>query len=252
MRRTNYDQEQYQDYARGRALTDAQVAAWTGAFRALLPESRPLVGLDVGSGTGRFAPILADTFGPVTGVEPSIRMREVALAQSQHPDVRYVAGSAEDIPAPTAGADYAVLMQSWHHVQDKPRAARELARVVKSGGRLIVRSGYGDQMPWIWWLQLFPNGPEKDAALFPPLHEVIETFTTAGWRVRSFGPFTEPPAGTYGEMLEMLRLRTHTIFGHFTAEELAIGFERLERTVAGRVDVLAPADPAPLLSFERR
>jgi ubiquinone/menaquinone biosynthesis C-methylase UbiE len=251
MRRTNYDTEQYQDYARGRALTDEQMEAWISAFSALLPEGRPLAGLDVGSGTGRFAPALASAFGPVTGVEPSDRMREVAQSQSQHPDVRYLAGAAEDIPVPTAGADYAVLLLCWHHVQDKPRAARELARVVKPGGRLIMRSGYRDQMPWIWWLEHFPNGFEKDAVLFPPLHEVVETFSSAGWRVRAFGPFTEPSPGTYGEMLDRLRLRTHSIFTQFTAEEVETGFTRLERAVARNPEALAPAEPATLLSFER-
>jgi SAM-dependent methyltransferase len=114
--------------ARGRALTEQQLQAWSSAFGALLPERRPLAGLDVGSGTGRFTPALARAFGPVTGVEPSVRMREIAQAQSQHPGVRYLAGSAEDMPVPSGSADYAVMLQSWHHVQDKPRAARELGQ----------------------------------------------------------------------------------------------------------------------------
>src|SRR5215470_7003186 len=96
MRRIDYDTEQYQDYARGRALAEQQMHAWVSAFEAVLPERRPLAGLDVGSGTGRFTPALARAFGPVIGVEPSVRMREVAQDQSQHPDVRYLAGSAEE------------------------------------------------------------------------------------------------------------------------------------------------------------
>jgi hypothetical protein len=72
MRRIDYDLEQYQDYARGRALTESQLQAWIGAFGTLLPRHRPLAGLDVGSGTGRFTPALAQAFGPVTGVEPDI------------------------------------------------------------------------------------------------------------------------------------------------------------------------------------
>jgi len=151
MRRTDYDREQYQDYARGRALTERQLQAWMSAFGALLPERRPLTGLDVGSGTGRFTPALARAFGPVTGIEPSVRMRETAQAQSRHPDVRYLTGSAEDMPVPCGSADYAVMLQSWHHVQDRPRAARELARVLRPAGRLILRSGFSDHMPRIWW-----------------------------------------------------------------------------------------------------
>ena len=131
MRRIDYDTEQYQDYSRGRALTEQQLQAWISAFGALLPERRPLAGLDVGSGTGRFTPALARAFGPVTGVEPSVRMREIAQAQSLHPGVRYLAGSAEDMPVPSGSADYALMFLSWHHVQDKSRAARELARVLR-------------------------------------------------------------------------------------------------------------------------
>jgi hypothetical protein len=58
MRRIDYDKEQYQDYASGRALTERQLQAWISAFAAVLPERYPLAGLDVGSGTGRFTPAL--------------------------------------------------------------------------------------------------------------------------------------------------------------------------------------------------
>src|SRR5689334_3326085 len=131
MRPIDYDQEQYRNYARGRALTEEQMRAWIGAFAALLPDRRPLEGLDVGSGTGRFTPALADAFGPVVGVEPSERMRETALSQPARPDLRYLAGSAEGLPVPSASADYALMFLSWHHVQDKSRAARALARVIR-------------------------------------------------------------------------------------------------------------------------
>ena len=179
MRRIDYDTEQYQDYARGRALTEQQLQAWISAFGALLPERRPLAGLDVGSGTGRFTPALARAFGPVTGVEPSVRMREIAQAQSLHPDVRYLAGSAEDMPVPSGSADYALMFLSWHHVHDKPRAARELARVLRPDGRLLLRANFSDHHPRPWWLEHFPRGFEVDAALFQPLHEVIAMFTSA-------------------------------------------------------------------------
>jgi ubiquinone/menaquinone biosynthesis C-methylase UbiE len=251
MRHVDYDTEQFRHYARGRALTEQQLQAWVSAFKTVLPDKRPLAGLDVGSGTGRFTPSLATAFGPVIGIEPSVRMREVAQAESQHPDVRYLAGSAEHIPVPSGSADYAVMLQSWHHVQDKPRAARELARVVRPGGRLVMRSGFSDHMPRIWWLEQFPRGLEVDASMFQPLHEVIAIITSAGWRVASFSTVTEPSAGTRVDMLERLRTRAHTVFAYFTPEEEEVGFRRLEQAVAADPDAPAPADPAPLLTFER-
>jgi len=251
MRRVDYDREQYQDYARGRALTEHQVQVWIDAFAAVLPERRPLQGLDVGSGTGRYPPALAREFGPVTGVEPSARMREIAQAQSQLPGVRFVAGAAEDLPLQTGSADYALMFCSWHHVQDKRCAAQELARVLRSGGRLLLRANFSDHHPRPWWLEYFPRGYEADAALFQPLHEVIATFTSAGWRVISFGAVTEPSSGARGDMLERLRLRTLSFFAQLTSDELEVGFRRLEQAVADDRDAPAPVFAEPLLTLER-
>ena len=144
MRRIDYDTEQYQDYVRGRALSEHQMQAWISAFAGLLPDRRPLVGLDIGSGTGRFTPALARAFGPATGVEPSVRMREQAQAPPQHPGVRYLACGAEDLPVPSGSADYALMFLSWHHVLDKPGGVRELTRVLRPGGRLLLRSNFSD------------------------------------------------------------------------------------------------------------
>ncbi|HWG14386.1 MAG TPA: class I SAM-dependent methyltransferase, partial [Streptosporangiaceae bacterium] len=242
MRRIDYDTEQYQDYARGRALTEQQLKAWISAFEAVLGEQRPLAGLDVGSGTGRFTPALARAFGPATGIEPSARMRETAQAQSRHPGVRYLAGSAEDLPVPSASADYALMFLSWHHVQDKPRAARELARVLRPGGRLLLRSNFSDHHPRPWWHEHFPRGLEMDTALFQPLHEVIAMFTSAGWRVASFGTITEPSHGTRADMLERLRLRTFSFFAQLSPDEVEAGLRQLEQAVAAD-----PGAPAPAL-----
>ncbi|PZG20948.1 class I SAM-dependent methyltransferase [Nonomuraea aridisoli] len=251
MRRIDYDTEQHQNYARGRALSEQQLRTWISAFEAVLPERRPLEGLDVGSGTGRFTPALARTFGPVTGVEPSVRMRSVAEEQSRHPDVRYLAGSAEDMPVPSGSADYALMFLSWHHVQDKPRAAKELARVLRPGGRLLLRANFRDHHPRPWWLDHFPRGFEADAALFQPLHEVIEMFTSDGWRVVSFGMVTEPSYGTLGDMLERLRLRTLSFFSQLSPDELEAGFRSLEQAVAADPGAPAPVFSEPLLTLER-
>jgi ubiquinone/menaquinone biosynthesis C-methylase UbiE len=252
MRSVDYDKELYQDYARGRALTEHQMRVWIGAFAAQLPERRPLTGLDVGSGTGRFTPALARAFGPVTGVEPSVRMREIAEAEPVPDGVRYVEGSAEEIPVGSASADYALMFLSWHNLQDKQQAVRELARVLRPGGRLLLRSNFSDHIPPSgWWLEYFPRGYEVDAAMFQPLHEVIETFTSAGWRVAGFGRVVEPSSGTLGETLERLRLRALSTLAHLTPDELDTGFRRLEDAVAADPDAPAPADPATMLTLER-
>ena len=247
----DYDAEQYRAYARGRALTSEQLQAWISAFEAVLPERRPLAGLDVGSGTGRFTPALARAFGPVTGIEPSVRMRETAQAQSGHPAVRYLAGAAEDLPVPSGSADYALMFLSWHHVQDKAAAVQELTRALRPGGRLLLRANFCDHHPRPWWLECFPRGLDTDLSLFQPLHEVIAMFTAAGWRVASFGTVTESSAGTVGEVLERLRTRTLSFFACLAPEEIEAGFRRLEQLVAAEPGAPAPELSEPLLTLIR-
>jgi hypothetical protein len=91
-----------------------------------------------------------------------------------------------------------------------------------------------------------------DAALFQPLHEVIAMFTSAGWRVASFGTITEPPSATRGDMLERLRLRTHSFFAQLSPDELETGFRRLEQAVAVDPGASGPVFSEPLLTLERR
>ncbi|MEO3840495.1 class I SAM-dependent methyltransferase [Streptomyces sp. B22F1] len=145
MRPVDYDHRLHRTYAAGRALTDAQRTAWSRAFATRLPAARPLRALDLGSGTGRFTPLLAAEFGgPVTGAEPSARMREQAVAHAAHPRAAYVPGRAEALPLPDESADFALCFLVWHHVRDKPAGARELHRVVRPGGTLLLRTELTD------------------------------------------------------------------------------------------------------------
>jgi SAM-dependent methyltransferase len=175
----------------------------------------------------------------------------VAQERSAHPGVRYLAGSAEEMPVPSGSADYALMFLSWHHVQDKPRAVRELARVLRPAGRLLLRGNFSDHHPRPWWLEHFPRGLEADLALFQPLHEVIAMFTAGGWRVASFGTVTEPSYGTRGDMLGRLRLRTLSFFAQLTPDEVEDGLRRLEQAVAADPGAPAPVLSEPLLTLKR-
>jgi ubiquinone/menaquinone biosynthesis C-methylase UbiE len=252
MKPVNYDIQQYQNYARGRAMRPAQMTAWISAVASRLPSRRPLHGLDLGSGTGRFTPALAAAFGPVTGVEPAAKMRQIAEAEAAHPDVTYLSGSAEAIPMPDESVDYTLMFLTWHHVQDKARAADELARVTRPGGTLLLRSQFRDHMPRLWWLEYFPRGLEVDASMFESLAEVAAVLAGAGWELSDFAGIAEPQVGTRAEVLDQLRLRPFSIFERLTAEEVAVGFRRLEQAVAADPDAPAPRYQPTLLTLVRR
>jgi arsenite methyltransferase len=95
--------------------------------------------LDVGCGTGRLARHLADLVGPsgkVVGIDPL--PERVALARAHAGGVvSFEAGQAEDLGAfADASFDVVTLSAVFHWIDDRPRALREVRRVLRPGGRM--------------------------------------------------------------------------------------------------------------------
>jgi ubiquinone/menaquinone biosynthesis C-methylase UbiE len=143
MARVDYD-EMSERYNAGRHLDDWQVEPMYSAIADHLSRRRSRI-LDLGSGTGQWAGRLARWYGVgVVGVEPSSGMRAHAIAA---PHVSYVAGVAEHIPLRAETVDAAWLSVVVHHFDDLRRAAREVRRVVRPSGSVLLRTGVPDLMP---------------------------------------------------------------------------------------------------------
>lgn len=238
----DYDRQQHQVYAKGRALSAQVMADWMATFGAHLPARRPLRLLDLGSGTGRFSPALAETFGgPVIGVEPSERMRAAAEVGAIHPSVRYVAGEAGAIPLEDASVDGVLMFLSFHHVKDKPAAAREVARVLKPDGTLLLRSTFADRVPADWWRPFFPRVQAIEEAMFPLLAHAQAVFAAAGLDRAERIAVERPFEGTLAEQAEKLKLRAISIFEHLSEAEWAEGCAAMDAAVAA--GAVADAEP---------
>jgi ubiquinone/menaquinone biosynthesis C-methylase UbiE len=251
MEKVDYDARLHAVYAAGREMSPGALQTWMEAFARHLPETRPLVWLDLGSGTGRMTPSLAGAFGgPAHGVEPSDKMRAQAVAHASHPAVTYAAGSAEQIPLPDASCDAALVFFVWHHVVDRERAARELRRVVKPGGKLFVQANFSDRMPDVWWFRVMPEWRKVDKAQFRSEEEVKGDFAGAGWTLVSRDEVTWLRSATLAEDLERLRLRAVSAFEHMSEETVEAGFARIEAATPSLGD--GPQyETSELLVFQR-
>jgi ubiquinone/menaquinone biosynthesis C-methylase UbiE len=233
MKQVDYNRVQNTHYAKARALSAVAIERYMGLFAGFLPETRPLTVIDLGSGTGRFTPALADTFGgPVYGVEPAAKMREVAEAQAGHPQVRYLAGEAGRIPLPDASADLVLMFLSFHHVPDRAAAAAEIARVLKPDGRFILRSTFKERIPDHWWRGFFPRSQQVEEAMFPTTAEAQAVFEAAGFETVEVVLPVIPFEGEMGEAIAKLKLRAVSVFEHMTEQELDEGFARLDAALA--------------------
>ena len=100
--------------------------------------------VDVGSGTGEVVIGLARSVGPAgraVGVEPNPALRALAGARAQEEglgEVEFVDGAADDLPFADGSVDAVTCERVLQHVEDADAAVRELARVLRPGGRLAL------------------------------------------------------------------------------------------------------------------
>jgi SAM-dependent methyltransferase len=96
--------------------------------------------LDLGCGTGNAALLAAERGADVTAVDPAGRLLDVARGRAEAAGfaMSFLPGDAAAIPLPDAAVDAAVSVFAVIFAPDAQAAARELARVVRPGGRIVL------------------------------------------------------------------------------------------------------------------
>jgi SAM-dependent methyltransferase len=156
--------------------------------------------LDVGAGTGKYTDLLLSAGLDVVALDPSRDMlSQLAL---QFPQVRTLAGAAEDIALPDASMDAVVAAQAWHWC-DPLRASAEILRVLRPGGTLgLIWNQLDVSVPWVHRLSRIMHAGDVHKPGFHP--EVGPGFSSlAPQLTRWLQPLT--PA----ELLELAQTRSY-------------------------------------------
>jgi len=203
------------------------------AVRALLPDVRHAMVVDVGCGTGRYLELArAGGAARLAGIDPSAAM----LDRVRVPSARLVRASVEALPLRSGIADVTICALTLGHVPSLGRAFTELGRIARPGGLLIcselhpigatlgwrrtftaagqrfaVRDAGHSLEAWLaasaaagWTLQeraepvLQPgdlgNGQHVDPAAMRVPSALVLRFVRAGARLGPLGPSTESDA----------------------------------------------------------
>jgi SAM-dependent methyltransferase len=203
--------------------------------------------LDVGTGTGavalRVAPLVPD--GEVIGVDISPKMLDIArqrASAAKLSNATFVEGRAEALPADDDSVDRILASLSLMYALDRSAAAREFARVLRPGGRIVV----------VFW-----SGPEQN--------DIVRFQTMAGKfapdpPVAGVGPGAMADGQAFVQMLEEAgieaRLETETTgfafdtFGH--AWDVLVGVttanmdpDRIDEARSAVREAMWPEDGGP-------
>lgn len=113
-----------------------QVYVWRRvARRALEPKPGQTI-LDVAGGTGASSLPLVRAGAHVIVADISEGM--LAVGRSRHPEVEFIWGSATDLPFEDDVFDAVTISFGIRNVEDVPLALREMYRVTKPGGRIVI------------------------------------------------------------------------------------------------------------------
>ena len=126
------------------ATWDAKFGDDLPAYRAAVTEAgirRGGVAIDVGCGTGRALPPLREAVGPdgsVIAVDLTPEMLAAARPKSSAAGAAVILADARALPFADASADAIFAAGLVNHLPDTEAGLRELARVVRSGGLLVL------------------------------------------------------------------------------------------------------------------
>ena len=132
------------EYERGRP---DYAPAVVGALAAELGVGAGAPVLDLAAGTGKLTRALLAGGFDVVAVEPQVSLREVLTARVGGDRVRD--GVAEALPLPDDSVQ-AVTVADGFHWFDRPRALREIRRVLRPGGGLAVLTTVPDWSGASW------------------------------------------------------------------------------------------------------
>jgi demethylmenaquinone methyltransferase/2-methoxy-6-polyprenyl-1,4-benzoquinol methylase len=98
--------------------------------------------LDLATGTGDLAIRIAKAYPEVKVIatDPSRGMLDVAVEKARPlgDRIRFAVGDAQAIDLPPGSVDAVSMAFGIRNVEDRPRALREMARVVREGGRVSI------------------------------------------------------------------------------------------------------------------
>jgi ubiquinone/menaquinone biosynthesis C-methylase UbiE len=165
-------------YDQARALQPASMSFWMDSVYNAANGRLARTVVDLGCGTGRFTLGLRERFNcHVIGIDPSPRM----LSRAPHRDrLTYLQANAEALPLADRSVDVIFMSMVWHHFQDHAQAGANIARVLRTGGSLCIRTSTFETLDTALYLCFFPGARRLNEKALPTRSGLIQWASRVG------------------------------------------------------------------------
>ncbi len=126
--------------------------------------------LEIGAGTGRFTvPLCRKTRAHITALDLSQDMLKLAKSKEFSERIDWIRGSAESLPFASSTFDCIFMVFTLQHITDRTQTLREIYRVLRPQGRLIIGTASHGQFKREIVYRYFPDLLTIDLARFPTI-----------------------------------------------------------------------------------
>jgi ubiquinone/menaquinone biosynthesis C-methylase UbiE len=143
-----------------------------------------------------------------------------------------VRARAEQLPIRDSSCDLAWMSQVLHHLPDRPACARELRRVLRPGGHLLIRGAFGDHVDGFPGFFRFWPRTREVVEQMPTTVDATAIFAAAGFELREHRRITQQTCASLRECAERSRGRADTSLTLISDEEFYAGLAALEEAAA--------------------
>ena len=195
-------------------------------IRQLLPD-RPVTGLDIGCGTGRYSRLLrgllADGSLLVASDVSAAMLAQLKAGNRGHaPGVVPLVSAAEELPLRTASLDLVTAFNCVHHF-DLGRFLTAVARVLQPDGQLFIYTRTPQQNARTIWGRYFPGFTEHEQRLHSEAALRDAVRRTDGLTVVAAQTFKHPRTSTTERLRAQAEGHHYSTFSLYTRDELRAG-----------------------------
>ena len=189
----------------------------------LLPD-RPVTGLDIGCGTGRYTRLLRALL-PEGSLLAASDVSAAMLAQLKAGNRGHAGGvvpllaAAEQLPLRAASLDVVTAFNCVHHF-DLGRFLTAVARVLAPGGQLFIYTRTPQQNARTIWGRYFPGFTEHEQRLHSQAAIRDAVSRTGGLKMAATQTFSHPRTSTAERLQAQAEGRHYSTFSLYTPQEL--------------------------------